>query len=1203
MRNHSCPWSRFSTSFLLSVTLLSGIALTSFPPLHAQVSISTGGVQGTITDPSGAVVPNAKVVLSNPATGLRRDTLSSSGGVYSFNDLTPGDYTLEIDASGFGKYQERLTVQVGNIVNGNVKLSISSNTQSIQVSSSAIQVDTDQATIQGVLDSKQIQQLPINGRNFLDLAQLEPGVQIQDGQNFDPTKAGYSSISFGGRFGRTARIEVDGVDVSDETVGTTTTDIPSSAIQEFQVAQSNLDISTELTSSGTVNVTTKSGTNTLHGEAFGFFRDHSLGASLPKPDGFPDPYYQRSQYGGSLGGPLWKDKLFLFGDGERTKQDEASPVQFSAPFSWLSGTFASPFREGIGLGRLDSNLGKGVHAFYRYNLYDSHTDATFGFGYQVYNTKNQTFQHTVGVDFLTGKFSHSFRYSYLKFENQIVDAVRNSSLPFADSPVSINIGTMQVGTNFLAPQATPQSDNVLKYDGSWAKGNNVLRYGFSFNHNLAGGTAAFYGLNPTVSVGTGAAEQAFAAGGPFPAEVPNDPQCLSQGLDARCDNPLNYPDETVTISNGVGFSTEKPGLGFSGGLLGPDNRIGLYVGDSVKALPNLTLSFALRYLRDTGRTDSDLPPIDAINAVFPGYGNRVNQPNLNFAPQVGIVWDPFKQGKTVIRLGGGLFYENIIYNNVLFDRPLRLQKGAFLNVQNSCQNSAPVPLNTSSGTSISLPASACGAAIGSVAGQLAGFETQFQQANPADFSLPNGGYVGADIAGGYNVGSESNPSGLFAPNFKTPRSFQGNVGIQHQIKPGLVISVDYLRNVQTHSLLNLDLNHAGDTRYFNLAAAQQAILNTLATCGAATIDQAIANCPNSNSGSGVVNISDFAANGLTSSQETGGAAGCPSYGCAFGGINPSLGTFYMMESIGRSVYNGLDVKLVGALDHPAPGLKRLNTQISYSYSRFVNTGGWNAGGGTGNSDQDFVIAAVDNRNPLGYTGPSLLDRTNQLSFGIIADLPARFRVSTTAHFYGSLAQTLNLQSNGNSGEIFRTDMTGDGTTQDLLPGTKIGSFDRDVHAGSLNQRINAFNTQYANQPTPAGGVLVQQGLFTASQLQQIGAAVQPIANAPQGQVNLDPLRAFDLKASWAYPLFHERLTIEPSAGIYNLFNFANFDLPGPNVMGGTLQNAPAAGQTATTGYVNSTTYADRITNRVGVGTGVFGLGSPRAVEFGLDLNF
>src|SRR5208337_5477251 len=116
-------------------------------------------------------------------------------------------------------------------------------------------------TVQGVLTSEQIENLPINGRNFLDLAQLEPGVQIQDGGTFDPTKNGFSSISIGGRAGRTARIEVDGIDISDENVGTTTQNISAASIQEFQIAQSTLDLSSSLTSSGSVNVTTKSGSN------------------------------------------------------------------------------------------------------------------------------------------------------------------------------------------------------------------------------------------------------------------------------------------------------------------------------------------------------------------------------------------------------------------------------------------------------------------------------------------------------------------------------------------------------------------------------------------------------------------------------------------------------------------------------------------------------------------------------------------------------------------------------------------------------------------------------------------------------------------------------------------------------------------------------------------------------------------------------
>src|SRR5208337_3355347 len=187
------------------------------------------------------------------------------------------------------------------------------------------------------LNAKQIENLPVNGRNFLDLAQLEPGVQIQDGGNFVGfAKDGYSSISIGGRFGRTARIEVDGLDVSDEIFGSTTMNIPASGIQEFQLSQSSMDLSTELTTSGAVNVTTRSGANQIHGEAFEFFRDSSLSAALPTPPGLPEPF-QRSQYGGRVGGPIIKNRFFYFLDAERTLQHEQAPVLVDAPFQDYSG--------------------------------------------------------------------------------------------------------------------------------------------------------------------------------------------------------------------------------------------------------------------------------------------------------------------------------------------------------------------------------------------------------------------------------------------------------------------------------------------------------------------------------------------------------------------------------------------------------------------------------------------------------------------------------------------------------------------------------------------------------------------------------------------------------------------------------------------------------------------------------------------------
>src|ERR1700752_3957331 len=278
MLNFNCP--RRSTRFYLLAFLCVSVCFTS-ANLPAQTTLSTGSINGTVTDSTGAVVSGAKVLITSTSTGRKADLTSDPSGAFTTGPLAPGSYKVDVSAKGFSTLSQTVVVQVGNTATVNARLEVGQESTVVEVQGSTVQVNTDQATVQGVLTSSQIENLPVNGRNFLDLAQLEPGVQIQDGQNFDPTKAGYSSISFGGRFGRTARINVDGVDVSDETVGTTTADIPASSIDEFQLSQSSLDLSQDLTSSGAVNVTTRSGTNALHGEAFGFFRDHSLNAASP----------------------------------------------------------------------------------------------------------------------------------------------------------------------------------------------------------------------------------------------------------------------------------------------------------------------------------------------------------------------------------------------------------------------------------------------------------------------------------------------------------------------------------------------------------------------------------------------------------------------------------------------------------------------------------------------------------------------------------------------------------------------------------------------------------------------------------------------------------------------------------------------------------------------------------------------------------
>jgi hypothetical protein len=1169
------------------------IALLAFAPFaFSQANVNSGSITGTVTDPSGATVPNVPVSITNTATGRTINLTTSSSGGYTTGALQPGPYTIKVTAKGFQSVSLPLTVQVGNTATGNVKLTLGQETQVVEVQAETEQVNTQQATVQGVLNSQQIENLPVNGRNFLDLAQLEPGVQIQDGQNFDPTKAGYSSISFGGRFGRTARINVDGVDISDETVGTTTEDIPSSAIQEFQLAQSNLDISTDLTSSGAVNVVTKSGTNALHGEGFGLFRDSSQAAALPT-QGFASPPFQRSQFGGSIGGPIIKDKFFFFLDAERIKQDSVSPVIVADPLSALSGTFTQPFRETSTLARADYQLGK-AKLFYRFSYFQNSLDATFGLGFSVYDNKDITRNHVFGIDFATGSWSHSIRYSYLKFQNQIVDATTGTNLPFANLGIEMRIlptGFIS-GPNLLAPQSTPQANQEAKYDGIKTWGKHTVRFGVSYNRIQGGGFAKFFSIAPRVTAtdnGPGGTVETFAnTQGPFPG-----------GLN----NPLNFPVQTVQLGNGLGFSTENPALGFPAGGLGPDNRIGVYVADVWKLFPNFTINAGLRYDHDTGRTDSDLPGIPQLNALLPGFGNPVRNPNLNIAPQLGIALDPTGSGKSVFRAGIGMFYENVIFNNVLFDRPLRLQNGAFLQTPVACRGGVaqpiPVPVTTSTPTGLlTAPAGVCAnadgsqIAIGQAATAIAAFQAQYQALNPLNLSAPNPNFIG-------NALSSNFPLGLFAPNYQSPRSVQMNVGFQREVRRGMIASVDLVRNVTTHTLLGIDVNHAGDARFLDANAANAAITATnqqFPGCGPgiAGIDCAIA-AANAQVAAGTrtnpLSIGDYASNGLTSPFDTGGA--CQG-ACAFPGINPNLGQAFFLEPVGRSTYNAVQMKLSQNVTRPIKGIRAVNFQVAYSLSRFSNSGGAQVTGTPADNDQDFVLQAEDNNNPNQFFGPSLLDRTHQFSFGGYFDTPGGFRLGMIGHFYSPLPANLVVPDPGTQGGggIFQTDFTGDGTIQDPLPGTRNGSFDRSVDAAGLNALLANYNSTVAGSATPAGQALINAGLITLAQLQALGGVAPTIALAPAGQVNMDWLRSFDFSLAWRHTI-KERYTIEPSVKFFNVLNFANFNLP-PNTLSGILSGGP--------GSLNGTTYNANNT-RVGNGTGVYGLGAPRQIEWGLRFTF
>jgi Carboxypeptidase regulatory-like domain len=1200
-------WKRF---FVTMFALLVSVLVTN-RPVWSQATVNSGNIQGTVTDAQGGVVANATVTISNKETGSVLTLTTNSSGTYSSGTLQPAVYTIRIEAPSFKALETTITVQVSQVSVYNARLEIGASTSVVEVSGEAVQVNTDQAQLAGTLTTEQIEALPINGRNFLDLAQLEPGVQIQDGGSFDPTKNGFSSISFGGRFGRSARIQVDGVDTSDENVGTTTEDIPASAISEFSLAQSSLDLSNSLTSSGAVNVVTKSGTNAFHGEGFGLFRDSSQAATYPG-DGTT---FQRSQYGGSFGGAIIKDKLFFFIDGEKILQHSAAGVLIGGNLSSFSGTFAAPYHDGETIGRMDYLVSKNIKAFFRFNYFQNADVGAFGGAatYSNYLNEDRTKSFVGGVDISQGSITHSIRASYLKFVNVITDSVIGSSEPFADFPVSLSLpGGFASGPSDNAPQETIQADHQIKYDGSKVWGNHILRWGVDYNQITGFSFASFFGITP---VAFNFLPNSFVTG-------PGSLTCPAGQTGANC--PLNYfPDEAL-IGNGQGSFTELKQFGKSSGGLGPDNRIGIYLGDSWKIKQNLTVTYGVRYVRDTARTDSDLS-IPALNSFIPGTGNAVAQPNNNLAPQLGVAWDPKSDGKTVIRAGIGIYYDNTVFNDVLFDRLLKLENGAFNVFSAACFTGSAIPVvfpvaggppqnefipggDATCGSTLgtTLPTTAAFGTCGGIttAACIGQFQTAYQTAYAANPSGPNAAFVPTALAAGQTISA-----GLLAPAYRSPQSLQMNVGFQRELRPGMVVSADYLRNVGTHYLLDIDYNHTGDVAFFNLPAAQSAIANTNASFGCgASFSAAATNCAIA---AGAV-IDNYSQAGLGSPANAGTGTGfknAPGQAYAFGGVNPNIGALELYAPVGRSVYNALDIKLVQNVKNPFRGVHYLNLQTTYTLSRFNNAGSTGSAGAVGGGDQDFLTTALDNNNPLRYTGQSSLDRTNQFSFGGYADLPVGLRLGIISHFYSPLSTTPTVPLEDTVSGIFTNDYNGDGTDGDPLPkslsggcGTvggscdyktyNVGAFGRTLKAGGLANAVNNYNTAIAGNPTPAGQVLINNSLFSLAQLQALGGVTPSILPVAPGQVNLGWLRALDVKFSWIGHI-KERFTIEPSVGFFNIFNFSNFDSVGNNLVG-TLNG--------TSGSISGTPQAGR-PDRVGVGSGAFNFGTPRTIEWGLKLNF
>ncbi|HEV8148174.1 MAG TPA: carboxypeptidase-like regulatory domain-containing protein, partial [Bryobacteraceae bacterium] len=295
---------------ILQLCLLLAVVLCMTTSL-SLAQAPTGAISGVVSDETGAVIPNASVVIKNKATDFDRRLTTGADGTFSAAALPAGQYEVRVEAKGFRTLVREATVEVGSTTTANMGLSVGQTTEVVNVEAATAQIAYDTNTIEGVITRKKIQELPLNGRSFLNLASLEPGVRVNTGST-SQYNAQFSVSVLGASAGRTA-YNVDGGNVRDSIENSgTSMNFSQEVVQEFQLSSVNFDLSTGITAVGSVNIVTRSGGNQFHGSGYFFFRDHNMAAypGLQRNPLALDPFFVRRNPGFWIGGPIIKDKLF-----------------------------------------------------------------------------------------------------------------------------------------------------------------------------------------------------------------------------------------------------------------------------------------------------------------------------------------------------------------------------------------------------------------------------------------------------------------------------------------------------------------------------------------------------------------------------------------------------------------------------------------------------------------------------------------------------------------------------------------------------------------------------------------------------------------------------------------------------------------------------------------------------------------------------
>ncbi len=811
------------------------LTLLSITSIFAQASSSTAELRGNVTDANGAAIPGAVVTLTDTTRGTTRTATTGDDGEYIFLVVPPSDYDLKVEAAtgNFGANTQRIRLTIGQQANIPVQLAVGGVAASVDVSGDTEVIETERTQQSSVIGEREILELPLSRRNFLDLALLTPGVNdsdnIADLSDFRVAQGKSSGLSFGGNNGRGNLVTVDGSPVITTTGGVFDT-VSQEAVQEFQVLRNSYNAEFGLSSGGIVNTVTKSGSNNISGSLFGLFRNQKFDARNAfdfNPNGKSN--FSRQQFGGSLGAPIQKDKTFFFTAIERFSQKQNTFVNLNNPanynvsasqeslFSFLQGRPAADLIPGttITANQLGATLRNAftttAAAFPRtINLFanasgqfpfdanqtyfSARVDHTFNersSGY-VRIHANDLLEQNQGAGALTavsrGRSLNQFNTGILLSQTQQLSAnavnefkadfIYYKSKLLTNDPLGpeINIdGFGNFGRDIFLPSITIDRHYDLLDNVSLVSGNHTIKFGGNFNYiPFIGTNETFFGGRFNFGSGVLPLTSAIVAGGvAAPATV--------GGLQAylTANNPALLATLGATVNALQTYNLNLPFVyqqGFGTTTThGSVKRVGFYGQDTWKIRPNLTFNYGLRY------SVSKEP-----------FNLKVDK--NDFQPRVGFSYDIAGDGKTVIRGGAGIFSA---YVNTLVSGVIRtLGNPAFpddnINIVLATASSNGLPLSPANPTGPRAPSSFA------VYQRFLAVTNNFTRTATA-----------ADLAFFGVVPTENSTLEvrfLGDPNYKTPESYQASAAIERDLGYGISIEASYLYNRGIYLTRNRDIN-------------------------------------------------------------------------------------------------------------------------------------------------------------------------------------------------------------------------------------------------------------------------------------------------------------------------------------------------------------------------------------------------------------